>query len=131
MHPTYTVTGVRMDIFIKRLFYVAWQASVTLGMGRIQANPAATEADVWRNIWHAGDYPVRVTPAQPGVVNADYVFGKMMKLAVTFTETMFSVTHGEAPRYDYQSWALIYPNVDKLIDAVVKTFPAVTVLRQP
>lgn len=118
--------GVPMEVFIKRLFYVAYKASVVLGAGFIRAINDATEDEVWKNVTTNGDYAMNFN--KPNDLNADYVFGKMMKLGVKFTEKEFEITRGDNPRYDYQSWVLIYPTVDKLIEATANTFPNVVVV---
>lgn len=124
----YTMTGVPMETFIKRLFWLAWLASVTLGAGRLRARPNATEDEVWQNVCGQDDYVLNTN--KPGKLDADYVFGRMMKLEVTFTATTFEITRGKSPRSEYQSWALVYPSVEQLIEATTNSFPGVAVVKE-
>lgn len=100
------------EMVAKRMMYLAWQAcGGTQGMGFMRNHPEATEDEVWQNVRTRGDY-VRI-PGQdkPGEVYADYVFGRMMKMGLTYAADSVS-WHDSTPRRDYQAWCGVYRTVE-------------------
>lgn len=99
--------------FLSRLLFLAYESSSVFGMGKIQARPGMDEKMVFSNIIRSGDYPGRVV--QQGTINADYVFGKMMKISIRLHgENVFEFLGGE-PRSDYQSWCTRYKTYENLV----------------
>jgi hypothetical protein len=105
----------------KEMLWLAWQACRgPLGLGILKDAPGASKADVWSAMTNRTDYEGMHCP-EKGEVNADYVFGRMMKLYFKFTDTMIEwPDHFDAARPDYNSWAHAYPTVTALFDAAVK-----------
>ena len=117
------ITGATGEQVAKRAFWLAWQAcGRPFGMGFIQDRPGATEEDVWKNARSDGDYS-GVRQDGPGRASGDYVFGRMMKLHLTFVEDTVSC-RDEAPRRDYQAWCGKYPTYLALVVAAVKDLGA-------
>ena len=104
-----------IDEVLKEAFWLAWMASQTFGAGRLQANPEATKDDVWTNIIEHGDYP-GPSRTPEGVYNADYVFGRMMKLVIWKDAGGIKV-RDERLDLSYQSWCYVYPTYEALISA--------------
>jgi len=120
---TRKVVGATGEQVAKRAFWLAWQAcGGPLGMGFLQNRPDATEEDVWVGARSAYDY-VGYKCNKPGEVTGDYVFGRMMKLHIEFTEDTVS-TRDSMPTYDYQAWCRMYPSYDALIDAAANDLGA-------
>ena len=103
----YKVTGVKAKKVVKRAMYLAWRAcGCPTGMGFLQDRPGATEEDVWLSVGTLGE------------VNADYVFGRMMKLSLRYTDDeIVAGLRGDPPQPDYQGWCCIYPSVLALLEA--------------
>ncbi len=106
-----------VESVVKNIFWLAWQASECLGMGRLQNKPGATIDMVWDNVVTSGDYTV--SHDRPGEPSADYVFGRMMKLRLKYDDVSISYPDSE-PRPDYQSWCRKYPTYEALINAAMK-----------
>ena len=108
---------------VKRMLWLAYQAaSGPLGMGFFQAVSNATEEDVFRNVVNQEDYEgfQAEKKMSNGHFDADYVFGKMMKLRLTIKDGEVIIPSWE-PRRDYQSWCRTYPTYKDLYDAAVKS----------
>ena len=103
-----------VDEVLKEAFWLAWTASQTFGLGVLQANPDATKEDVWSNIVGAGDYPGPSNSPERTFV-ADYVFGRMMKLAIWKDAGGIEV-RDEPLRLNYQSCCYVYPTYESLIE---------------
>lgn len=104
---------------VKEAFWLAWQAcGGPHGMGAFQDNPTADKEAVWCNAYGKGDYPGGNSGGgnKPGRVHGDYVFGRMMKLCISWTETEIDVPEGN-PRPDYQSWSCKFATYEDLIEA--------------
>jgi hypothetical protein len=103
---------------LKESVWLAWQASGVHGLGVLQDNPTAQREKVWEQAYNERDYSGRKSTG--GDVNADYVFGRMMKLYVRRPDaTTIEIPDGE-PRGDYQSWCYQYPSFSALFDAAEK-----------
>lgn len=112
---------------VKEAMWLAWQAcGGTLGMGFLQDNPGATKEDVWKNVASDGDYTVNFRNKK-GEVLADYVFGRMMKLSVKYTDDELEV-RDESPKPDYQAWCREYPTYEALIEKAAQNVDAVIVV---
>lgn len=111
----------------KRIFFLAYQASQVFGMGMLQARPNVTEENVWDNVNTAGDYPCDLSneksPTQV-TLRADYVFGRMMKLDVTYTDKTITLSDSP-PRPDYQSWCRTYHTTEALLVEAIKSLTPV------
>lgn len=100
----------------KRALFLAYNAACLVGMGILQARDNVDEDSVWNNALTKGDYPLRTDTTKNKHLFADYVFGRMMKLSLSWDAT--SVTVPDAtPRADYQSWCSMYPTYESLVKA--------------
>jgi hypothetical protein len=107
-----------VEAILKEALWLAWNAAGgPAGMGVFQDNPGTTKEDVWNNAVGPGDYPVATS--RDGYLNADYVFGRMMKLRLDYGDTHIEVPDWE-PRSDYQAWCTKYPTFESLINAAEK-----------
>ncbi len=109
--------------------FTAWQAcGGPVGMGVFQDRGSQVpEADVINNISRAGDYPGGLLSRdKPGELYGDYVFGRMMKTSVRYTDDIVDIGHGK-PRPDYQAWASRYPTYEKLVEAALATIPGASI----
>ncbi len=111
------------EAVVRESFWLAYQAcGGAFGMGVYQATDDATRDTVWANVRSAGDYPgraVKADAAKPGKAYGDYVFGRMMKLGLSWDAAGVTVPD-VAPRPDYQSWCRVYPTYAALVHAAVK-----------
>lgn len=95
----------------KRAFWLAYQASPVMGMGILQARNDVTEETVWEDVHEAGS----------NSADGDYVFGRMMKLGISWTPSTIEVNRGREPRGDYQGWAGTYRNSADLLEAAMES----------
>lgn len=102
----------------KRILFLAYQASQVVGMGHFQKKDGVSEQEVWEQCYDARDYGGFGPKGKPGRLSADYVFGRMMKLGITWTEGSVCVP-GERVSPDYQSWCTVYRTADDLIAAAL------------
>ena len=111
---------------IRRIFFLAYNAcSRASGMGIFQSRESVSETDVWSNVCRRGDYPTTesgiTTKNGVGDADADYVFGRMMKLTFQFDFKKLTIT---MPDYradpEYQGWERLYKTYDALVDAATK-----------
>ena len=108
-----------VEAVLQEALWLAWNAAGgTSGMGFLQNNPGATKESVWENATGAGDY--FISTSRPGSLNADYVFGRMMKLRLEYGDEHIDVPEHE-PRSDYQAWCRKYPTYEALLDAAEKS----------
>ncbi len=107
-----------VESVLKEVLWLAWNAAGgPAGMGFLQDSPGATKEDVWKNATGLGDYAMPTS--HDGRLNADYVFGRMLKLRLEYSDTHIEVPEHE-PRSDYQAWCREYPTYAALFDAVEK-----------
>ncbi len=102
----------------KRAIFLGWQAvGGPSGYGVFQdRGPQQDEETVWKQAYERGDYGGRDEREPVGKMNADYVFGRMMKLR--FRVAGDTLTHPDhEPRSDYQAWCRKYPTFAALFDA--------------
>lgn len=115
------------EAVVKRAFFLAYQAAGgPVGMGWLQAVADATEDDVWANVRSAGDYPggaKAMGANKPGDAYGDYVFGRMMKLGLKWTDRAVCFQTGK-PRHDYQAWCRAYPTYEALVKAAAESVSA-------
>ena len=111
------------EAVVKEMFWLAWQAcGGPFGMGVLQNKPAATKDDVWNNVATSGDY-VGGPHTRPNEVYGDYVFGRMVKLSLTFdTDTIAWNDRKLDP--EYQAWCIKYPTYQALFDAATNSLDA-------
>lgn len=101
----------------KKAIYLAWQAcGGPSGYGVFQDRGEQDEEAVWDQAFNMKDYRGRNNiPA--GYVNADYVFGRMMKLRFSLAGDTLKEISDSTPLGDYQGWCYVYPSYAKLFDA--------------
>jgi hypothetical protein len=100
----------------KEALWLAWNAAGgPSGMGIFRNNPDASKEQVWENAYNMGDYSGR-DPMEPSRVNADYVFGRMLKLRFRINGNVLDVPDHD-PRGDYQGWCYQYKTYAALFDA--------------
>ncbi|MGV8151871.1 MAG: hypothetical protein ACP5OG_02225 [Candidatus Nanoarchaeia archaeon] len=117
---------------VKKMFYLAWNACRTpKGMGILQDNPCASEEDVWKNICNSEDYNgmgkncnVSLNQTGQNMVHADYVFGRMMKLTLSWNSKDNTIKLQEAtenyPNLDYQAWCKVFTSEKELYESALK-----------
>lgn len=99
----------------KEALWLAWKAcGGTSGMGFLKNKPESDKEAVWDNAVNMGDYNGRPR-MEPGI-NADYVFGRMMKLRFSINGDSLEFSDSQ-PRGDYQSWCYQYKTYAALFDA--------------
>lgn len=109
----------QVEAVLKEAMWLAWNAAGRpMGMGVFQDRPGASKEDVWENVKTRGDYPCCYE--RPGEANADYVFGRMMKLYVRYGDDFIEVPEHEC-RADYQAWCRKYKTYNDLFDAAEKS----------
>lgn len=107
----------------KEAMWLAWQAAGgAQGMGVFRNNPGAGKDDVWKNAYNQEDYSMRHGDASS--VNADYVFGRMLKLYFRMNGATLEF-RDDKPRGDYQSWCYVYKTYAELFDAAEKVIAPV------
>lgn len=94
----------------RRMLWLAYEASVPVGMGFLHYTTKATEDDVFKAAYNSHRQEV----------SADYVFGRMIKLVIRFTDNMVDIPESR-PRIDYQSWCRQYPTHDDLLLATLES----------
>lgn len=110
---------------VKEAMWLAWQAcGGTSGWGCFQDRDGVTRDDVWNNIHdgsHGGDYPTATGhPRKPdGKASADYVFGRMMKLRLSYDAKGIEFPDSQ-PTSDYQRWFIKYRTYEDLLNAAAK-----------
>jgi len=105
----------------KEALWLAWNAcNRPFGMGVLQDNPGATKEEVWENAYNKGDYSGgRTFLNNDNDVDADYVFGRMMKLYFKVSEKTIDIPEREC-QSDYQSWCTKYPTYKDLFEEAAK-----------
>jgi hypothetical protein len=118
----FNVEGIDAETLAKRIMFTAWKAcGGPFGMGFLQDRGSSIpEEDVIKNIQTRGDYP-GCRKQEIGKMYADYVFGRMMKTTIHFSNGEIEVTPDD-PQPDYQGWMRVYSSVQELVDAAVETF---------
>lgn len=126
-----TIEGASGEAVAKRAMWLAWQAcGGPLGMGFLHDRPNATEDEVWVGARGAADYEGSVVKqSQAGEAHADYVFGRMMKLSLEYTEDTISF-RDEAPTQGYQAWCGVFPSYMSLIEAAAHDLGATLAEKQ-
>ncbi len=104
------------------MVWLAWKAcGGPLGLGFLQDRPDATEEEVWLAMVGAHDYGgIGCKGAPTGEVNADYVFGRMMKLYFEYGEDFVDVREDD-PKPDYQAWCREYPSYEALAKVAIES----------
>ena len=106
---------------LKEALWLAWVAAGgPRGNGVLRDNPSAQKEQVWDQAYNLKDYSGRgLTDGMN--LNADYVFGRMLKLRIRRPDATTLEIPDFDPRPDYQSWCIKYPSFDALFDAAEKT----------
>ena len=109
----------------KRALYLAWVAAGgPRGMGFLQDRGQQDENAVWDQAYEKRDYNGRPEGEPAGRIDADYVFGRMLKLRFSVNGDSIDFPDHE-PRGDYQSWCGRYPSFAALFDEAAKQVAAV------
>lgn len=109
---------------LKEALWLAWQAAGgPQGMGFMQDRPHADKEAVWDQAYNMKDYSGRL-PYLGADLNADYVFGRMLKLRVRRPSPETLSFSDSEPRHDYQSWCGKYKTYAALFDAAEKAIGA-------
>lgn len=91
----------------KKILFMAWQASHVVGMGALQdRGPGLSEDQIWEAASGGRDYGGN-RPTKSKQVYADYLFGRMMKLSITWADEEVSLNDNWCR--DYQSFCGKYP----------------------
>jgi len=105
------------EALVKRMVYLAYQASSVQGAGCLRAIDYATEEEVWDQAYNEKDYAVKRSAVNK--VHCDYVFGRMMKWSCEWhRDTIFFLTHNFVR--DYQSFCKKYPGNESLAKAAIE-----------
>lgn len=101
----YTVTGISTEDVVKRILFICYsRTNFPTGMGILQVRNGATEQQVFDGAYHKTDYPGgRIGIRDENSLDADYVFGRMMKIRLAWTDSTVSISP-DSFRFDYQSW---------------------------
>lgn len=104
---------------LKRTLWLAFQASIPVGMGHLHAEAAEsmTEDVLFNSV---KDDLRRHWRTELPFFDTDYLFGRMMKTAFIVNEDTI-IVEPEQPRADYQSWAMKYPTGSALVNAAVRS----------
>ena len=93
----------------KEAMWLAWTAAGgPAGMGMFRHNPDANKEAVWGR-----------QGLEPSYVNADYVFGRMLKLRFHIRGDTLDIPDDQ-PCFDYQGWCGKYLTYAALFDAAEK-----------
>ncbi len=108
---------------VKEAFFLAYQnAGREMGMGVFQAKSGTTKDDVWNNVTTGAEYGGNVfkdRANKPGQAYGDYIFGRMCKLSLKWTETGVDVQESQ-PRTDYQAWCRVFPSYEALVRKAIE-----------
>jgi hypothetical protein len=116
------VAAEQTKAIVDEAFWLAWQAcGGTFGMGFLQDRSGVDKAAVIKNVETAGDY-CGISHSRPGEMDADYVFGLMMKMHVKFDKAagIITVRDGKVD-LSYQAWGRKYPTYEALMKAAIES----------
>ena len=103
---------------VAQAFYLAWKAcGGPAGLGFLQDKPQASKEDVMSNIRCNGDYPGDKINSS-GKLFADYVFGRMLKTLLEYTEDSVIFSDSK-PHPEYQGWARTFSSFEELVKTAV------------
>lgn len=94
---------------LKRLLWLAFQASQPMGMGFLHVSAAETQTE--DSVYES------CNPQDKNEIHTDYVFGRMMKTTFKVKEDETLSVSPKTPRLDYQSWGRKYGTASDLIQA--------------
>jgi len=119
-----TLTGITQNEFIKRAYFLAYQAAgPEQGMGVFQRRNGATEDEIYHNVCTGGDYLFGAAEEDKTQGETefygDYVFGRMLKLGMKTYKGDSVVFLNDDWREDYQAFCTKYPTPKELAQAVV------------
>lgn len=101
------------EAIVSRMFWLAYQAASVIGMGRFQVTDDATEKSVAPTPYIAPD-------GKSLICYADYTFGRMMKMYITFDRDTINISTNKL-QPDYQSWCHRYETYEALKQAAIKS----------
>ncbi len=100
----------------KEALWLAWNAcGGPAGMGFMQDKPGADKDAVWKQTVTRGDYS-GVGTEDKSRIDADYVFGRMMKLRFSVKDNAVNVPEN-TPHPAYQGWCNRYKTYADLFNA--------------
>ena len=105
--------GLNVEDVMKRMMFLAYEASEIIGMGIKQAKMGATEEEVWSQC---------VMKSEDGYTraNADYVFGRIMKLGMAGCKEKIEIFDPEDIRPERQSWCMEYETCEVLFKKAIE-----------
>lgn len=118
MRREYASEAVATEVLKSALWLAFVAAGGPRGSGWLQDRSGATKEDVFQRAFGEGDYLFR--RAKGSDINADYVFGRMIKLRVSRPAPKVLEVRDQTPDIEYQSWCGRYPTYDSLFDAAEK-----------
>ena len=101
------------ETLAKRMFWLAYQASIPIGLGVLHYTEDLTEDDIWQSVSFDGKRVDR--PA------ADYVSGRMMKMWLENKDGEVSWGPAAKPDPEYQSWCRRHPTYEALREAAIES----------
>lgn len=121
------------ELLARKMVWLAYKASNPVGLGNLQYREDITE----ETLWNSADV-AKLTKAEPisswteriGIlcgkgrpsttcVSCDYVFGRMVKLKFSFTDSDVAIDYDQTVSCDYQSWASSYQSIQQLRHAAI------------
>lgn len=93
---------------LKEVIWLAWQADCDC----CETTPTPTKEMVWKKVYNREDIERRDLN-----IDADYVFGRMLKLRIDRPNKTTLVVPDSTPHRDYQPWSFRYSTYDALLDA--------------
>ena len=85
-------------------------------MGVLHDRPLATKEDIWESVYQF---------EEAGEASSDYVFGRMMKLGIRWTDQYIIVNGDLGVTPAYQAWCDLYPTDVDLIEAAKRSLSEV------
>lgn len=106
---------------VRRGFFLAYKASVPVGLGHLHERDNTTESEVWDCVKSEMCCP-----------SADYVFGRMMKIGCEYDPAAGTIeVMDRQPRGDYQSWCVKYPTFAAPFEEAAKQLGTATKVVEP
>jgi len=110
----------------KRMLYLAYQSTSVFGEEMLHHR---SEKDVWNNVTNSGDYK-GVLRAKPNSLYADVVFGRLVKLPLSWGDNYVEASNAPVEiesnashvTYTYPSWAKkAYIEIARLFEAALES----------
>ena len=119
----------RADALLKEALWLAWAAcrhpsDVGAGYGWLQNRPGATKEEVWNNVTVSSSDYSGLQMSHDGYFNADYVFGRRLKLRVERPRPgVLEFEDDVRPGYE-GDWRGAYPTLAALFAAAAEAVDA-------